>query len=54
MSHKPRWAEQPRVKMERPVKASQLEKLDQLHTKANGKANSLANLKSARRPPRNE
>jgi hypothetical protein len=49
MSHRP---EQARVRTQRPVKASQLEKLDQQHAKNNAKANSLANLKSARRPPR--
>lgn len=49
MSHKPYWAEQARIRNERPVK---VEKLDQQFAKNNANANSLANLKSSRIPTR--
>lgn len=51
MSHRPM---NPLVKAERPVKASQLGRLDNQHDQNSAQANRLANLKSAVPPPRSK
>lgn len=51
MADKKFWSEQPRVANTKPVKNSEIERLDRMHAKASAKANSLANLKNSIRPP---